>query len=109
VRDLAEREGRRWSLFFIDGNHEEPGPASDAAECARWAEDDCMMLFHDLNAPAVAEGLRTLKRLGWRTRIYDTAQIMGCAWRGNVEPVRHVRDPRVAWSRPAHLDGLDTD
>jgi glycosyltransferase involved in cell wall biosynthesis len=109
VRALAEREGRRWSLFFIDGNHEAPGPELDAVECVNWAEPDCLMLFHDLNAPAVADGLRALKRLGWRTRIYDTAQIMGCAWRGAVEPVRHVPDPRVAWTRPAHLADLDTD
>jgi hypothetical protein len=30
-------------------------------------------------------------------------QIMGVAWRGNVEPVRHSPDPAIQWQLPAHL------
>jgi hypothetical protein len=40
---------------------------------------------------------------GWRTVVYQTMQIMGAAWRGQVEPVKHVPDPNIAWTLPAHL------
>ncbi|WP_207476516.1 glycosyltransferase [Arenibaculum pallidiluteum] len=108
VRTLAEREGRRWSLFFISCPGDD-AVSGHAAECARWAQADALVLIHGLAAPAAAEGLRVLQRLGWRTRIYDTAQIMGCAWRGTAEPPAHIPDPAVRWSRPAHLGDLGTE
>jgi len=102
VAQLAN-EGTRWSLFFIDGDHESPAPLHDAMVCERYAEPDALMLFHDLAAPAVAEGLAHLRRNGWKTRIYQTAQIMAAAWRGSVRPVDHQPDPAIAWSIPDHL------
>src|SRR5205807_2220712 len=59
VEQLA-REGKKWSLFFIDGNHESPAPLNDAMTCEKYAEPDALMLFHDVAAPAVAEGLAHL-------------------------------------------------
>ncbi len=105
----ARTTNRRWSLFFIDGNHDAPGPRLDAAVCEQHAADNALMLFHDLTSPDVAEGLAYLKKRGWRTRIYHTAQIMGAAWRGTATPVDHTPDPKVAWHMPEHLHGLDTD
>ncbi len=35
--------------------------------------------------------------------VYQTMQIMGVAWRGNVEPVRHQPDPKIEWRLPEHL------
>ena len=37
---------------------------------------------------------------------YNTMQIMGVAWRGNVEPVAHIPDPTVPWTLPPHLQHI---
>lgn len=103
VVELAAQSQRKWSLIFIDGNHETPGPLNDAIACEQLAESDALILFHDLAAPAVAEGLDYLKAKGWQTMVYQTMQIMGVAWRGNVEPVTHQPDPKITWILPTHL------
>jgi glycosyltransferase involved in cell wall biosynthesis len=97
---------RTWSFFFIDGDHEEPAPLRDTMACLPHAADDCAFVFHDLAAPAVAAALRFLAEKGFHVVVYQTAQIMALAWRGNVTPVAHVPDPEVAWQVPIHLAGL---
>jgi predicted O-methyltransferase YrrM len=103
VERLGEREGRRWSLAFIDGDHEGEAPRRDAEVCERFLRPDALVLFHDLLSPDVAAGLRFFRERGWRTRIYRTTQIMGVAWRGGVEPVGHVPDPALPPDLPPHL------
>ena len=103
VEELANQFNRKWSLIFIDGEHEDEGPLNDAIACEKLAEEDAIILFHDLAAPDVAEGLDYLKQRGWQTVVYQTMQIMGAAWRGNVEPVKHQPDPNISWQLPAHL------
>ncbi len=103
--DQLGRQGCRWSLIFIDGDHESPGPLRDAQACEKYAKDDALILFHDLAAPAVAQGLDHYRKRGWNTMVYQTKQIMGVAWRGNVKPVKHEPDPKVTWSLPDHLSG----
>jgi predicted O-methyltransferase YrrM len=103
VEELANQFNRKWSLIFIDGEHGEPGPLNDAIVCEQFAEEDAIILFHDLTAPDVAKGLDYLKQRGWQTVVYQTMQIMGAAWRGNVEPVKHQPDPNISWQLPAHL------
>ena len=98
--------GRKWSLFFIDGDHEAPAPVRDALACLPFAAEDCAFVFHDLASPAVAAGLRTLAERGFHVVVYQTAQIMGLAWRGDVTPVAHIPDPDVAWQVPPHIAGL---
>ncbi|MGB3267261.1 MAG: TylF/MycF/NovP-related O-methyltransferase [Microcoleus sp.] len=105
VEQLAKDLNRKWSLIFIDGEHEGEGPLNDAIACEKLAEEDAIILFHDLAAPAVAKGLNYLKQRGWHTVIYQTMQIMGAAWRGNVAPIEHQSDPNVSWNLPAHLQG----
>jgi predicted O-methyltransferase YrrM len=102
---LGEGKGP-WSLFVIDGDHEAPGPERDVEICLRHATDDAAFIFHDLASPHVAEALRLLEAKGFNILIYQTMQIMGIAWRGQIMPVRHVPDPRVAWQLPHHLVGL---
>jgi hypothetical protein len=95
-------------LFFIDGDHEAAGPLMDAQVCEAFAEPDAMVMFHDLASPDVAKGLEYFRDRGWQTIVYQTAQIMGAAWRGNVEPIVHRPDARVAWPPlPAHLSGFE--
>jgi predicted O-methyltransferase YrrM len=103
VEDLVRQKGGGWSLVFIDGDHDEPGPYLDAVACEPHCADDALVLFHDLAAPAVARGLDHFRTRGWNTMIYHTTQIMGVAWRGNIEPVQHVADPRIRWNVPEHL------
>lgn len=107
VEALATEQQRRWSLLFIDGNHEHPGPLEDAIACEPLAAVDALVVFHDLAAPAVAQGLDYFRDRGWQTLVYQTMQIMGIAWRGNVQPVDHTPDPAVAWSLPPHLHGYN--
>lgn len=109
VEDLARREQRRWSLIFIDGDHDAPGPLRDAIAAAAFAAADAAVVFHDLAAPDVARGLEYLREQGWQTRIYQTMQIMGLAWRGSVSPVPHEPDPGIVWPLPAHLRDLSVN
>ena len=85
---------RKWSFVFIDGDHEAPSPLRDAQICESLLEDDALVRLHDLAAPAAAEGLSAFRSRGWQTLIYQPTQIMGVAWRGNVQPVKHRPDPR---------------
>jgi len=103
VEELAAQLERKWSLIFIDGGHEAPAPLNDAIICHQLAEADALILFHDLASPDVAQGLDYLKQKGWQTMVYQTMQIMGVAWRGNIEPVRHQPDPKILWQLPSHL------
>ena len=103
VARLGEREGRRWSLAFIDGDHEGDGPRRDAEVCEPFLQPDAVVLFHDLLSPHVAAGLRLFRERGWKTRLYLTNQVMGVAWRGNVEPVQHTPDPELPRELPPHL------
>ena len=105
VEELASTQPQRWSLIFIDGNHNAPGPLQDAIICEKLAADDAIILFHDLASPDVAQGLAYFKQKGWNTMIYQTMQIMGVAWRGNVMPIQHQPDPQVDWQLPEHLQG----
>lgn len=103
VEEIAELHNRKWSLIFIDGNHDAPGPLLDAIVCENLAEDDAIILFHDLASPDVAQGLDYLQAQGWNTMVYQTMQIMGVAWRGNVQPVEHYPDPEINWKIPPFL------
>jgi|GEM_PF-2104610 len=103
VQELVDQQSSKWSLIFIDGNHEAPYPFKDAELCEQFAEADAAILFHDPASPDVAAGLEYLRQKGWNTMIYQTMQIMGIAWRGNVEPVIHQPDPNVSWYLPQHL------
>ncbi len=103
VHEVAARNDSQWSLIFIDGNHAAPFPLNDAIACEHYAASDAMILFHDLTAPDVTQGLDFLQQKGWKTMLYQTMQIMGVAWRGNVQPAPHVPDPSIAWDLPAHL------
>lgn len=101
--DQLAKLGTRWSLFFIDGNHDAPYPLFDTATAVEYAEPDAAMVFHDLASPDVAQAIDYLHTRGWQVRIFHTAQIMGMAWRGDVTPPEHLADPAVAWHVPKHL------
>ena len=103
VTQLSEETGKRWSLVFIDGDHEGDAPRRDAEVVHRYAGEDAAILLHDLTSPHVATALAWLRDHGWTTAIYQTMQIMGIAVRGVVKPVAHLPDPRQRWTLPRHL------
>jgi len=103
VDQLARARGSGWNFFFIDGNHEAPGPEQDARVCLKYAAADALFAFHDLVCPDVEKGLAVLRDAGFRTMIFETMQIVGVAWRGNVISVDHAPDPSHNWSIPDHL------
>jgi glycosyltransferase involved in cell wall biosynthesis len=103
VEQLARARGGRWNFFFIDGDHVAPAPERDARACLQYAADDALFVFHDLVSPDVEKGLAVLSEAGFKTIIYETMQIVGVAWRGNVTPVPHLPDPAHEWSLPRHL------
>jgi hypothetical protein len=100
---LAERGDRRWSLCFVDSIRGGGTPIRDAQACERWATDDALVVFHNLAALAVTDGWAYLGRRGWRLHVYQTMQVMGIAWRGNVTPLEHQPDPNVNWTLPQSL------
>lgn len=100
-------DGWRWSFAFVDGDHNGDAPKIDTLTTEQYLEPTSMVLFHDLASPYVAAALHALKARGWRTMIYQTAQIMGVAWRGDIVPVRHKPDPSQVWNVPAHLEGYE--
>ncbi len=105
IDELAKSTGKRWSLIFIDADHEGDAPRKDAEAAIRHAADTAIILFHDLASPYVAAGLDAMREAGWQTMVYQTMQIMGVAWRGDVRPVHHIPDPDVFWTLPLHLAG----
>ncbi len=105
VHQLAQQAQRQWSLIFIDGDHEAGGPLADAIACAQYAAPDALIVFHDLASPDVSAGLDYFRQQGWQTLVYQTMQIMGIAWRGQVQPIEHHPDPGVNWTLPDHLQG----
>src|SRR5579863_1018328 len=98
--------GVRWSFAFIDGDHDGEAPTRDALACAPRLEATAMVVFHDLVSPHVAAALRALAARGWNVMAYQTAQMMGVAWRGAIQPVPHKPDPTQHWRVPGHLDGI---
>ncbi len=103
VEDLSKSTCKTWSLIFVDADHEGDGPRKDAAIAMRYAASDAIVLFHDLASPYVTAALDDMQAAGWNTMIYQTMQIMGVAWRGNIEPVHHIPDPKIFWTLPKHL------
>lgn len=94
----------RWALFVIDVDPEGPHILESVRVCLQYAEDDAMIVLHDVWSPDAEPALALLRAAGWSIRIYDTALMLAVAWRGNAAPaVTHIPDPAIAWSRPAFL------
>jgi predicted O-methyltransferase YrrM len=103
VHSLSRSSGKRWAFAFIDGDHDNDAPVRDAEAVAQYAAEDAFILFHDLASPHVGRALDYLADKGWNAMVYQTMQIMGVAWRGNVNPIEHTPDPSQNWKLPDHL------
>lgn len=103
VAKVGRDENRKWHLFFIAANPQPPWPLVDAFISTRFAEPDCLMLFHPAWHHGMVEALDYLQSEGWNTAVYDTFSMIGAAWRGNMEPIPHTPDPNTGWPIPTRL------
>ncbi|MNQ99411.1 hypothetical protein D3C85_1151440 [compost metagenome] len=71
--------------------------------------DDSIAVFHDLTSPHVEAGLRVFRNAGFNTKLFNTAQIIGLAWRGDVVPPAHQSDPNVGRLFYKHLADYQVD
>lgn len=92
-----------WSFAFIDGNHDGDGPRDDAKAVLNFLAQDALVVFHDLTSPFVERGLAVFRDAGFSIRLFNTMQILGVAWRGNVRVPDHVKDPNVPYIYAPHL------
>jgi hypothetical protein len=92
-----------WSFAFIDGNHAGEAPANDAHAVLPFLAKDALVVFHDLTSPFVEAGLNVYREAGFSTGLFETQQIIGLAWRGDVVVPRHEKDPNIPPIWSAHL------
>lgn len=104
VSEVAASAEGPWSFAFIDGNHDGDAPADDARAVLPYLAEDAMVVFHDLTSPDVAGGLKVMKEAGFNVRLFNTMQIMGVAWRGNVTVPDHISDPNAPIAFEPHLE-----
>jgi predicted O-methyltransferase YrrM len=103
VERISAATGKRWSLIFVDGDHEGDAPRLDAEVVHRYAARDSAIVLHDLISPDVAAALAWLRANQWETYVYQTMQIIGIAVRGSAKPIAHLPDPTQHWTLPPHL------
>lgn len=101
---LAGLKEDKWSFAFIDGNHDGDAPKNDAKGVIPHLAADAVVVFHDLTSPHVEQGLNTMRNAGFKTCLFNTMQILGVAWRGNVEIPVHIPDENVLPVFQAHLN-----
>lgn len=102
-RETASSRNGPWGLIFLHASHEDEASRNQVSRLAEIAADDCMVFVSNLVSPRNAAAFRQFRGAGWHSKLFQTAEIMGVAWRGNVEPPAHVPDPDVAWTLPRHL------
>ncbi|CAM5400959.1 hypothetical protein AFEL58S_02034 [Afipia felis] len=103
VPEVRLAEPEPWSFAFIDGNHDGDAPETDARTVHQFLDDDAIVVFHDLTSPFVERGLDYFRKAGFSVRLFNTMQILGIAWRGNVEIPEHVADPNATPITQEHL------
>lgn len=96
-----------FSFAFVDGNHDGDAPKVDALAVLEQCAEDAVVVFHDLTSPDVAAGLKEMAKAGWNVTIFKTMQVLGVAWRGNVEIPDHIADPNVPAAIYRHLKFVD--
>ena len=104
LEEVAAEKPEPWSFVFIDGDHDGDSPENDAKGVIGYCAEDAVVMFHDMTSPDVARGLAVFQDAGWNVRIYNTMQVLGIAWRGNVTVPAHTKDPSVPHLFLSHLD-----
>ena len=98
----------KWSLFFLDATSDSDRVLSQARICEQHAEPDAAVLLHGSASLTAMPAIDHFVKTGWSILVYHTDQNLTVAVRGNVRPLVHRPDPRVAWPPlPAHLRELE--
>lgn len=105
--EVAADRDEPFSFVFIDGNHDGEAPALDAREVISHCAETALVMLHDLASGDVAAGLDVFRDAGWNTRVLNTMQIMGVAWRGEITPPEYHSDPNTPWPMFRHLSGYE--
>lgn len=82
---------------FVDGEHEPPFPANDAAMVIPRMAESCFIAFHDVLGWPVQNGVKVCIDAGFKWRLYKTPQLMAVCWRGDFVPPDHTPDPLFNW------------
>jgi predicted O-methyltransferase YrrM len=103
IPGISRHGDEPWSFAFIDGNHAGDAPAQDARAVLPFLAQDALVVFHDLTSPFVEAGLDVLRQAGLSTGLFETQQIIGLAWRGDIAIPGHTKDRNVPPIWAAHL------
>lgn len=108
ISEIYAQSSEPWSLVFIDGDHEGEAPLRDAEAVIKYCAKDAVVIFHDMTSPFVSAGLSVFKAAGWQVGLYNTMQVLGIAWRGNVLVPRHLADPNTLALFQPHLEQFES-
>jgi SAM-dependent methyltransferase len=97
--DFLAGTSAKFSGVVIDADHEHPWPLKDAQKAVEHLEDSGVILFHDFIGRPVREAVEWLMAEGFRCRVYWTAHMVACCWRGDFEPPVHQPLPGIDWQR----------
>lgn len=103
VEPVQTLRAAKWAFAFIDGWHDGDGPTLDAKAVMPHLAARSMVVFHDLLCPAVLAGLKCFEAEGWQSRTFNTTQMMGVAWRGDVVLPKYQPDPNMPQTQHHHL------
>lgn len=98
----SAHNSRHYKGAVIDGNHDAPYPEQDAAAVLPWLQEDAVVFFHDFCGRPIRDGVRLLIRHGFKFRVYNTPQMIGVCYRGNITLPPHVADTTVDWRKRRH-------
>ena len=98
--------GRRWSFVFIDGDHDGEAPTATRSPACLTSNRRRWRFSMTSSRHTSPRACRAFEAAGWNVVAYQTAQMVGVAWRGDVAPVAHIPDPTQTWSVPDHLIGI---
>lgn len=99
IAPAMEASVRGFSGVVIDADHEHPWPLQDAQKALEHLEESGVILFHDFIGRPVRTAVEYLMAAGFRCRVYWTAHMVACCWRGDFVPPVHSPLPGIDWQR----------
>jgi hypothetical protein len=91
----------KYSIFVIDGNHDEPEPLNDARGALANAAEECVIFLHDFWGRPIQDAAAFLCSVGFNCKVYRTPNGVACCWRGfdGWKPPEHLADVLINWDQ----------
>jgi SAM-dependent methyltransferase len=89
----------RFSGVVIDADHEPPWPLNDAKNAVKHLQETGVILFHDFIGRPVRAAVEYLMSQGFHCRVYWTAHMVACCWRGDFVLPHHHPLPGINWQQ----------